>query len=562
MVDARSAKRKQNTAFGRAKRDIVALGIAVAAIFMFLGTGITVLPDIARSWTGIGSGPDQMLVTALLLNIALVIFGWRRYRELTAEIIERKYAEEQARMLAETDPLTGCLNRRSIVPATQELLDDARGNSRNVAFFAIDLDNFKQINDMNGHKTGDDALKLVAARMAALLPKGGTMARLGGDEFGCVISYAAHMPERIDQIAAMLIEKIAESVILNGMRIEITMSLGIATSAGEPASTPSPATLMHQADIAMYHAKRQGKNRYSWFEAMMENELRFRNDLEVGIRNGLQNGEFVPYYEQQIDLESGDLVGFEMLARWNSPDLGVVSPDIFIPVAEEMGVITELSDQLLAQALEDAKGWDARLTMSVNISPVQLRDPWFSQKLLQTLTRHNFPAKRLDVEITESCLHDNLGVVRSMLVSLRNQGVQVSLDDFGTGYSSFAQLRSLPFDRLKIDRSFISELRDDGSNSKIVSAIVSLADGLNLPITAEGIEDTKILETLKKLGRLKGQGFLYGKPQNAEATRVKLAEAGLLADWNGSASSLAGSADTGTVQSGLGNTATDERHSG
>lgn len=524
---------KQGRTFGRAERDIVALGIAVASILMFVGTGSAVLPAIVRNWAGNGGRPDQILVTALLLNVALIVFGWRRYRELTSEIAERKIAQEKSKLLAETDPLTGCLNRRSIVPATNTLLDKSGDDGQSVAFIVIDLDNFKQINDMNGHKIGDAVLKLCVERMSALLPRDGMIARLGGDEFGCVIPYENHLVERIDQFASLLIDKVAEPAQIGGIIVEITISLGIASSnseVGDRSEKVSADTLMHQGDIAMYHAKKQGKNRYFWFEATMENELRFRNDLEAGIRDGLRKGEFVPYYEQQVDLETGELLGFEMLARWKSPDMGLVSPSIFIPVAEEIGVIGELSEQLMVQAFEDAKAWKPSLTMSVNISPVQLRDPWFSQKLLKLLTKHNFPAKRLDVEITESCLHDNLGVVRSMLTSLRNQGVKVSLDDFGTGYSSLTQLRSLPFDRLKIDRSFVSELRGQNANSKIVDAIVSLGVGLNLPITAEGIEDTQILDKLKRMGRLKGQGYLYGQPEDAAATIARLAEAGLLAD--------------------------------
>ena len=231
--------------------------------------------------------------------------------------------------------------------------------------------------------------------------------------------------------------------------------------------------------------------------------------------------EFVPYYEQQIDLESGKLVGFEMLARWKSPALGLVSPDIFIPIAEEIGIIAELSEKLMIQAFADAKEWDPALTLSVNISPVQMRDPWFSQKLLKLLVKCEFPTNRLEIEITESCLHENIGMVRSMISSLRNQGVQISLDDFGTGYSSLEQLRSLPFDRIKIDRSFISELRNADASSKIVDAIVSLGRGLDMPITAEGIEDKQILESLKQMGQLKGQGYLYGRPETATQVQTR-----------------------------------------
>jgi EAL domain-containing protein (putative c-di-GMP-specific phosphodiesterase class I) len=218
-----------------------------------------------------------------------------------------------------------------------------------------------------------------------------------------------------------------------------------------------------------------------------------------------------------------------MLARWVSPEMGLVGPDIFIPIAEEIGVIGEMSENLIAQAFEDAKLWDPELTLSVNISPVQMRDPWFAQKLLKLLVKHNFPAHRLDIEITESCLHENIGMVRSMITSLRNQGVHVSLDDFGTGYSSLSQLRSLPFDRLKIDRSFISELKEEEHNGKLVDAIIAMGDGLKLPITAEGVENAKVLEALRRMGKLKGQGYHYGRPEPADRVLARLEQQNMLA---------------------------------
>jgi diguanylate cyclase (GGDEF)-like protein len=524
-----ASKNASDREFGNAERDVVALGIAAAAILMFVGTGGSVLPQIARAWMGIGSGPDRMLVNALLLNIALIIFGWRRYSELVREIAERRRAEELARRLAETDPLTGCLNRRSVTGATDELIATAHESGRALAFVMVDLDNFKMVNDINGHRAGDTVLLATAERIASMLPVDGLVARLGGDEFACSVAYDEGSPDRIDQLVTRLIDLVSRPVDCDGMSLDVTVSVGIATTAANgKAPRPDADTLMHRADIAMYHAKKMGKNRYFWFEAPMESQLRIRSELEAGIRRGVRDGEFVPFYEQQIDLESGELTGFEMLARWQSPQLGLVSPEVFVPVAEEMGLIGELSEGLIAQALEFAKEWAPHLSLSVNISPVQMRDPWFSQKLVKLLVAHNFPPKRLDIEITESCLHENLGVVRSMITSLRNQGVTISLDDFGTGYSSLAQLRSLPFDRLKIDRSFVTELKDADASSKIVRAIISLGDGLDLPITAEGIEDGQILDTLKSMGRLKGQGYHYGKPEPAAAVRKRLAEAGLL----------------------------------
>ena len=518
---------------GKAERDVIALGIAIAAIVMFVGIAGPVLSQAVEGLLGNGHGPDNLLTSALLLNIALIIFGWRRYRELTDEVSERRKAETQARLLAESDPLTDCLNRRSIGPATDALIAAAAQRGEIVSFVMVDLDNFKQINDLHGHSTGDAVLRECAERMRGILPEHALLARLGGDEFACVIPFQVRHAEEIDRLATAIIEEIARPIATPTIHVETSVSLGLTRSdfhlpqQGENAPVDAQA-LLHMADIAMYHAKKLGRNRYYWFETSMETDLRVRGELETGIRQGIPRGEFVPYYEQQIDLATGDIVGFEMLARWNCPVRGIVGPDIFIPIAEEIGMISALSESVIAQALRDAKGWDAKLTLSVNISPVQLRDPWFAHKLLKLLVEANFPPERLDIEITESCLHENVTVVRTLIASLRNQGVRVSLDDFGTGYSSLAQLRSLPFDHIKIDRSFVSNLMECQDSETIVKAITSLGEGLGMPVTAEGVESEAVLKRLQGYGNYKAQGYYYGRPQPAGVTSDLLALRDLL----------------------------------
>lgn len=528
MTDKTEKKR-----LGKAERDIITLGIAVAAIILFVGTGGRVLPEVARSFLGQSGKPDFVLVNALLLNIALIIFGWRRYRELTKEIADRRRAEDKAKKLAETDPLTGCLNRRSMADVTEDLCAKSRKTSTGVAMIIFDIDNFKQINDLHGHAVGDATLVEISSRMRELLPPAGALARLGGDEFAAIVPYVKDARDSVEDLARRLCKAASRSMDLGGVTMDVTVSAGIATTYTNKDNSDeksSPELLSHRADIAMYNAKKQGKNRFSVFEPSMEDEVRFRNELEVGVRRGIERGEFVPYYEQQVDIETGELVGFEMLARWHSPEMGVISPEIFISVAEEIGVIGKLSERLIAQAFTDAREWDPSVTLSVNISPIQMRDPWFAQKLVKLMVEKQFPPHRLEVEVTESCLHDNIGMVRSTISSLRNQGVMVSLDDFGTGYSSLSQLRTLEFDRLKIDRSFVAELSEEEACSKIVDAIISLGNGLDMTITAEGIEDEKILETLKGLGKFKGQGFHYGQPETAAQVRKRLSSLDKLAN--------------------------------
>lgn len=521
MLEMGTQRLRGDSTLRRADRDIVAAGIMIAATILFVGTGGSLFPQIVEGMLGNRTEPTNALSTAVLLNIALLIFGYRRYRELTGEVSERRKAEDQARLLAEIDPLTSCYNRRSLGPATEQLLRQAKAKGEAVAILMIDLDNFKQINDMYGHAAGDTILRETARRVMDLMPSGARVARFGGDEFACAVPFDPRRDDRVDEIAASLIAAVSEPVVIAGTPVEVTVSIGLSSTA-RSADVADESALLHLADIAMYHAKKHGRNRYAWFEPEMENEIRIRGELATGIRKGVAAGEFVPYYEKQIDLASGEIVGFEMLARWNSPVLGVISPEVFIPVAEEIGLIGQLSEQVIAQALLDARQWNPRLTLSVNISPVQMRDPWFAQKLLRMLVEANFPASRLEIEITESCFHEDMGLVRSLVSSLKNQGIKISLDDFGTGYSSLSQLQALPFDSIKIDRSFVTDLMSNNDSATIVQAITALGAGLNLPITAEGIETSDVLAELQKLGKFKGQGYLYGQPQAAAATLREL----------------------------------------
>lgn len=514
----------------KADRDIVGLSVVIGTIMLFVANGSSVMTDFVSGMVEGGHPRDQLLSTALLLNIALLLFGWRRYADLTNEVGQRREAEQQAHKLAHTDPLTGCLNRRSVSEALQEIIATARTTGHEVVAMMIDLDNFKRSNDAHGHQAGDAVLQEAARRIHGVLPEKSVIARLGGDEFACAAIYDPDHAEAIERLVQRINEAVAQPVEIDGLSLEVTASIGLAATSASDSSEPSDlaAILLHRADLAMYQAKKSGRNRYCWFEQNMASELRYRSELERAIREGIPAGEFVPFYEKQIDLDSGKLTGFEMLARWRSPRHGVLSPEVFIHVAEEIGLISDLSESLIRQALQDAREWDPALTLSVNISPIQLRDPWFAQKLLKLLVEANFPPSRLDIEITESCLHENIGVVRTLITSLKNQGIGISLDDFGTGYSSLAQLRSLPFDRIKIDRYFVSNLGENKDSAMIVEAITTLGRGMDLPITAEGIESSEVLDELRKYGSFKGQGFLYGQPSDGQSVREMLSQSNQL----------------------------------
>jgi diguanylate cyclase (GGDEF)-like protein len=374
---------KAHTVSGKAERDLVALGIAVAAILLFVGNGSSVLTQLIRQVNGVGMGPDRLLTNALLLNVALIIFGWRRYDELSLEVRQRRHAEARALQMAETDALTGCLNRHSLAGATEALIEGAAKRGEIAAFIMIDLDHFKQINDLHGHQAGDRLLEQCAARIRALLPAHGLLARLGGDEFACVVPFAPTRDAAVDHLAVAIAQALDRPFDIDGFTGRISASIGITRSdrvARQGSSSADADALLHMADIAMYQAKKQGRGHHLWFEDTMASELLYRTELESGIREGIERGEFTPWYEPQIDLENDSLVGFEMLARWHSPAYGLVGPDVFIPIAEEIGVIARIGELLLARALEDARTWPAPLSLTINVSPVQLRDPWFAQR--------------------------------------------------------------------------------------------------------------------------------------------------------------------------------------
>ncbi|MEN3749721.1 EAL domain-containing protein [Sphingomonas sp. HF-S3] len=510
---------------GKKGSDIVTGAISVAAILLFVGTGSSVLSKTLQHWFEGGEPVDRTLVIALLLNVALILFGWRRHHALRQEVRERAAAEERAHLLASRDPLTGFLNRRSLGEEGAAMFVRAQRRRKAMVLMMLDLDHFKAINDMHGHAVGDALLRAVAAEIRSAVPSAALTARLGGDEFSCGFLFDPGQPEMVERIGERLVSRMAQPFDIEGLRLHISCSLGVARSDFECTSIDA---LMRSADIAMYQSKKSGRNRLAWFDQSMERELQTRNELEAGLRMAIPRQEIVPYFEQQIDLASGRLDGFEVLARWEHPLRGLLSPSLFIPIAEETGMIAELSLSIMRQSFLAARDWDPALSLSVNLSPWQLRDAWLAQKIIKVLTETGFPAHRLEIEITESALFDNLALAQSIVGSLKNQGVRIALDDFGTGYSSLAHLRALPFDRIKIDRSFVMTINDNADSAAIVNAIAKLGESLNLPVTAEGVEDAAIEQRLRAVGCAKAQGWLYGRPLSVTGVRRLLAERRLL----------------------------------
>ena len=506
-------------------RDFIIISIAVLTLLILAGLGNYYFDLVRRQLTQLSQDNSTIVIALLMFNAAITLYGIRKYWDTKREVIERTKAEQRAHSLASTDPLTGFLNRRSLGHAVEELLSNGLKRGRGVAMLIIDIDGFKTVNDLHGHLTGDNLLRTTADVITRALPKESIAARLGGDEFAAAFLFDPENLSTVNATADYIVDRLGKPFDLAGVHTHVSASVGIARSDKDCAAVDA---LLRRADIAMYAAKKVGRGRTVWFDASMERELQNRNATEAGLRTGIPSGEFVPYFEQQVDLGSGTLHGFEMLARWNHPEKGVVSPDSFISVAEECGLIGDLSMSVMRQAFEEARGWDHSLTLSVNISPTQLKDPWLAQKIVKLLVETGFPAERLEIEITESSLFENLGLAQSIIGSLKNQGIRLALDDFGTGYSSLAHLRALPFDRIKIDRSFVSSINENPESAAIVNAITRLADSLNLAVTAEGIEDEAIEARLRTIGKYKGQGWLFGRPMPIAEVRRMLADRRLL----------------------------------
>ena len=505
--------------------EYTSIAITIVAIAMFVGIGGAVVAQSMRQLIAGQGALDRTLMIAMLLNIALILMGWRRQRDIARVASLHSEAEARARQLASHDPLTGFLNRRSLAESGAVHIQAARDRQRVTALLMLDLDHFKTVNDLHGHAAGDALLRRISADIAEVIPPSAILARLGGDEFACVLAFEPSEPATVERLAQRLVTRLAQPLRNDGLHLHVSASIGIARSDRDGGSIDA---LMRSADIAMYAAKKEGRNRYCWFDRAMETRLLTRNELEIGLRTAIPEGQIIPFFEQQIDLASGRLVGFEVLARWDHPTRGLIGPDQFIPIAEEAGLIADLSMNVIRQALLAARDWAPELTLSVNISPWQLRDPWLPQKIIKLLVETGFPASRLEVEITESALFENLALAKSILGSMKNQGIRIALDDFGTGYSSLAHLRALPFDRIKIDKSFVGAIAEDAESAAIVNAITRLAESLNLPVTAEGIEDKSVEDRLRALGCDKGQGYLYGRPVGVANVRRLLSDQRLL----------------------------------
>ena len=482
--------------------DLLAL-MTMGACFWFIGGALGLFNALTRFAAEHGLLNFIMLIACTSLGAIAAMA--RKSMQLRSAITARMEAEKAAERNARHDSLTGLANRRFFNEALIMALA-ARPPGESFAVMLIDLDRFKPVNDVHGHAAGNAVLCAVADRLLRTAPFGSTIARLGGDEFVALLPGMSN-PDALTSFAGRLIESVRKPIAWNQGHVEIDATIGIALASPE---LTDPEALLHAADVAMYEGKRSGRGVAKFFHAGMDEALRARGQLEADLRHAISSEQILPHYQPIVTLPKRDLVGFEVLARWNHPVRGDVSPDSFIPIAEECGMISELFYHVLRSACFDARSWPNHLRLAVNVSPTQLQDRRLPERILGILTRTGFPANRLEVEVTETALISDIEAARICLTSLQNLGVRIALDDFGTGYSTLYHLSELRFNKLKIDRSYVTSLDQGSERAKLVDAILQLGSTLSVETTAEGIETETNIAWLTKAGCTFGQGFLFG----------------------------------------------------
>lgn len=442
-----------------------------------------------------------------------VIFTGQSHRAIAVRDLRmRKKAEADLKHLADHDALTGLPNRRSFNRRLDQEIAAMNTEGRYLALLCLDLDRFKEVNDLFGHAAGDALLKTVARCITSVLDDRQMVARIGGDEFTIIA------PGLADPLVA---GRIAENI-MEAFRIENENSHGSSLALGSigiaiyPNDALDRDALMSHADTALYRAKADGRGTYRFFEAAMGEEIKTRRYLEHDLRHAIAKGEFHLVYQPQKTIATEEIIGFEALIRWHHSERGIISPETFIPVAEESGLILQIDEWVLRTACREAATWSRPLVVAVNVSAVQLHSVQFSHKLHEILLQTGLPPRRLELEITETALIRDLDRALSTLRQVKALGVRVAMDDFGTGYSSLANLRAFPFDKIKIDGSFIKSVDRNEQTAAIVRAVLGLGKGLGLPVLAEGIETAGELKFLASEFCREGQGFYFGRAEPIE----------------------------------------------
>ncbi|MEG3166284.1 EAL domain-containing protein [Sphingomonas sp. PB2P19] len=425
--------------------------------------------------------------------------------------------------LADRDALTGLANRKALRERLVERLAAAARKGQATAVLYVDLDRFKAVNDTLGHPIGDALLRKVAERFKSALRDGDIVARIGGDEFA-VIQSDAPQPAAATALASRLVDLIGRAYAVEGHMLHIGASVGIAIGPGDGSE---PDALLKNADLALYRAKADGRGCHRFFELGMDERMQARRAMEVDLRRALALKQFELVYQPQFNLASMAVVGFEALIRWHHPARGAVSPGEFIPLAEEIGVITAIGEWVLRTACKQAASWPSSVTIAVNLSPAQFRNAKLLETVKSAFTQAQLPPERLELEITERALLDDTDAALTVLNNLREFGVAVSMDDFGVGYSSLGHLQKFPFDKIKIDECFVRDIEAHADRRAVVRAVITLAGTLGMKTIAEGVETEAELACLQAEGCQEVQGYLTGRPMSAEAASALIEPAPL-----------------------------------
>jgi diguanylate cyclase (GGDEF)-like protein len=442
------------------------------------------------------------LIVTLFMVVYLVLAS-RNSRQI--ELANRRVLD-----LAQIDTLTGLPNRAVFLDQLEAAVDAReRPLGDNFSVLLLDLDRFKNVNDSLGHAAGDALLREVANRLRSVLRSSDVLARLGGDEFAIIQAGCDDQRTGSIDLATRICKRIAEPFLLLGRQIEVGTSIGIAMV---PEHGSDREQLLKKADLALYRSKSAGRNCFTLYDEVMSAELEARNTLESDLRDAIARCHFEVHYQPFYDVQSGQRRGLEALVRWRHPTRGLIPPDQFIPLAEETGLIVPLGEWVLRRACDDATSWPADTKVAVNLSPVQFKQTDLFDVIQSALRNSGLSPERLEIELTESVLLERAVENHAFMHELKSIGISLALDDFGTGYSSLSCLTAFPFDKIKIDKSFISNLARRDKSSAIISSIVTLAFGLDMSVTAEGVETREQFERLKTLGVNFAQGYFLGRP--------------------------------------------------
>jgi diguanylate cyclase (GGDEF)-like protein len=481
----------------------VLLTLAIVSHHFTAMGAVEIVPDPARAVAAFSLSPTWMAIG--IANAAVAILGM----SLAGAFIDKRAAERIAHM-AHHDPLTGLPNRTAFATHFATVLDRAVTGS-GFAVLCVDLDRFKEINDLFGHPAGDRVLREVSNRLL-MAAKGGFVARLGGDEF-TIIAEGLEDPSVAASLAEGMLSAMSAHLEIESQSIAVGLSVGVAMY---PQDGADAATLLNNADAALYRAKSEGRGTVRFFASEMDRQLRAKRSLQHDLRSALERDEFQIFYQPQA-VTNGDVTGFEALIRWQHPKRGMVPPAEFIPLAEESSLIVSIGEWVLREACAEAASWPRPLKVAVNLSPVQFKQGDLPTVVHEILLQTGLSPSRLELEITEGVLIGDFSRALSILRRLKALGVRIAMDDFGTGYSSLSYLQSFPFDKIKIDRSFIMNVQSSHESAAIVRAVIGLARGLNVPVAAEGVETAEQLRFLSEESCSEIQGFLIGRPSPIES---------------------------------------------